>query len=109
MRTFKFSVLCLLVMLCVSCSQIEYDTFGTLTGQVIDIATGEPLTNASVVLSPSGKSTYTGSEGSFEFIELDPQQYTIMVQKEGYQTNRKSINLLGGETNTVMITMAKHP
>ncbi len=107
MKYLKFTLILFIVSLCASCAQIEYDIFGTLAGQVIEVSTGEPLSNVSVLLSPGGKNTYTGSDGSFEFQELDPQQYTIMVQKEGYQTNRKTINLLAGETNTVMITMEK--
>ncbi len=106
MKAIKLTLI-LFVATLFGCSQVEYDMFGTLTGQVIEATTGNPLSNVSVLLSPSGKNTYTGSDGSFNFEELEPQQYTIMVQKEGYQTNRKAINLVVGETNTVMITMEK--
>ncbi len=107
MKLLKLSLILFITSIYVSCSPIEYDIFGTLSGQVIEVSSGEPLSNVSVLLSPGGKNTYTGSDGRFEFQELDPQQYTIMVQKEGYQTNRKTVTLVVGETNTVMITMEK--
>ncbi len=97
----------LAMLLFASCGQVEYDIFGTLSGQVIDADTQEPLSGVSVLLSPGGKNIYTGADGLFVFEELDPQQYTVMVQKNGYKTNRKTVNLLVGETNNVMITMEK--
>ncbi len=107
MKTLKLTLILFIASLCASCSQVEYDSFGSLTGQVIEVSTGDPLANVSVLLSPGGKNTFTGSDGSFEFQDLDPQQYTVMVQKEGYHTNRKTINVVVGETNTMMITMEK--
>ncbi len=107
MKLIKLSLVLFIVSLCSSCAQVEYDMFGTLSGQVIEASTGNPLSNVSVLLSPGGKNTYTGSDGTFTFANLDPQQYTIMVQKEGYQTNRKSVNLVVAETTNVIITMEK--
>ncbi len=107
MKILKLSILLFAIAICSSCSQIEYDIFGTLTGQVVDVSTGEPLPAVSVLLSPGGKTSFTGSDGSFEFLDLDPKQYTITVQKDGYSTNRKIVNLLASETTTVMITMEK--
>jgi carbon monoxide dehydrogenase subunit G len=65
--------------------------FGSVYGIVSDSESGELLENATVTLSPGGKSKTTGSDGRYEFAELDPQQYTITVQKTGYQTNRKTV------------------
>ena len=57
---------------------------GSIYGTVVDKATGEPIKSAGVELSPSGLKTVTGSEGQFEFIELDPGKYTLIITKTGY-------------------------
>ena len=57
---------------------------GSIYGTVVDKATGEPIKSAGVELSPVGLKTVTGSEGQFEFTELDPDKYTLLVTKTGY-------------------------
>ncbi|MCM1151956.1 MAG: carboxypeptidase-like regulatory domain-containing protein [Alistipes sp.] len=97
-----------IVALCVlttACSKTEYDNFATLYGMVSDSAAGNPIANATVVLSPGGTTKMTGNDGRFEFSDLEPQQYTITVQKSGYQTNRKSITAIVGEQIEVNITL----
>lgn len=102
----KTLFLCLVALpLFLSCSKEEVDSFGTLYGVVTDTRTGDPLTNVTVTLSPGGTTKITGSDGLFEYTELTPQQYTITVQKSGYQTNRKSVTAVVGEKVQVNITM----
>ena len=60
------------------------DLPGSIYGTVVDKATGEPIKSAGVELSPVGLKTVTGSEGQFEFTELDPGKYTLLVTKTGY-------------------------
>ena len=60
------------------------DLPGSIYGTVVDKATGEPIKSAGVELSPSGLNTVTGSEGQFEFTELDPGKYTLIITKTGY-------------------------
>ncbi len=57
---------------------------GSIYGTVVDKATGEPIKSAGVELSPSGLKTVTGSEGQFEFTELAPGKYTLIITKTGY-------------------------
>ena len=57
---------------------------GSIYGTVVDKATGDPIKSAGVELSPVGLKTVTGSEGQFEFTELDPGKYTLLVTKTGY-------------------------
>ena len=96
-----------LMLLSTSCTKTERDLFATLHGTVTDHETGEPIANASVVLSPSGKTKTTGDDGRYEFNDLDPQQYTITVQKTGYQTNRKTITAVIGEAAEANIPLTK--
>ncbi|MCL2649470.1 MAG: carboxypeptidase-like regulatory domain-containing protein [Candidatus Azobacteroides sp.] len=72
--------------------------FATIYGIVSDNEIGDPIGVATVVLSPGGKTTVSGSDGRYEFNELDAQQYTITVQKSGYQTNRKTVTAITCES-----------
>lgn len=108
MKKILFVICCLLVLWgTVSCTKNEYDLFSTITGTVTDAETGEPVPAAVVTLSPGGKTSTTGSDGVYEFTDLDIRQYTIMVQKEGYQTNRKITTTVAGEEVRADITLTK--
>ena len=103
----KILLLCLVALpLFLSCSKEEQDSFGTLYGVVSDVKTGNSLDNVTVTLSPGGITKLTGSRGQFEYTSLEPQQYTITVQKSGYQTNRKSVSVVVGEKIEANISMA---
>lgn len=94
----KILVMCLMALpLFISCAKEEHDSFGTLYGVVSDTNTGNPLDNVTVTLSPGGTTKLTGSDGQFEYTGLEPQQYTVTAQKNGYQTNRKTISAVVGE------------
>ena len=102
----KILLLCLMALpILFSCSKEENDSFGTLYGVVTDSQTGDPLASVTVTLSPGGTTKLTGSDGLFDFSELTPQQYTITVQKAGYQTNRKTVSAVVGEKTQANITM----
>lgn len=102
----KYLFISLLVMpLLLSCSKEEYESFGDLYGTVTDSKTGDLLPNVTVILSPGGITKVTGTDGLFEFKDLEPQQYTITVQKTGYDTNRKNVTVVVGERIEANITM----
>lgn len=97
-----------LLSIATSCSNTEYEIFATLYGSVVDSTTGEPIANVNVTLSPGGETRITGTDGYFEFQDLTPQQYSLVAQKTGYSTNRKSINAISGEKTEVIIVLTKH-
>lgn len=94
------------VFLC-SCTPVSYDYFSSLRGTVTDSETHETIAGVNVMLSPGGKSKLTGTDGTFEFDSLEPQQYTVTVQKSGYATNRKTVKAIAGETIEFSIAMDK--
>ena len=106
----KFTFTVMLLAFAVGCSSTDdYEIFAKIQGVVTDYQTGEPLANASVTLSPSGLSKQTDANGFYRFEELDAQQYTITVQKSGYQPNRKTITAISGETQQVDIQLTVIP
>ncbi len=90
-----------------SCAKEEISLYSTLHGVITDHETGEPIANASIVLSPGGKTQTSGDDGRFEFQNLDPAQYTVTVQKTGYQTNRKTITAVSAEKTEANIPLTK--
>lgn len=67
-----------------SCTQDAEVTTGDIYGTVTDFATGEPVGNANVKLKPTGETTLTGSDGTYEFKDLKPDNYSLQLSKAGY-------------------------
>ncbi|MFI3287254.1 MAG: carboxypeptidase regulatory-like domain-containing protein [Rikenellaceae bacterium] len=83
----------------------EYSIYGGLYGTVIDAETGQPIQSANVVLSPTNVSTVTGSDGIFEFQNLESQQYSMTVTKSGYLFNSRQVTVLPGQNISGDITL----
>ncbi|MCQ2215397.1 MAG: carboxypeptidase-like regulatory domain-containing protein [Bacteroidales bacterium] len=106
MRKIFCAILSLLVL--GSCSESStIDAFSDITGTVIDLETSNPIDGVTITLAPTGKSSVTGADGYFEFLDLEAKQYTLTVQKTGYSTNRKIVNAVAGEEESVSITLQK--
>ncbi len=98
MKKILYIIIPLLTILS-GCTKDEIDMFGSVHGTIIDGAHQEPVSGALVTLSPSGKSTTTGSNGQYEFVGLEAGQYTVMVTKTNYATDSKSIAVTPGNTS----------
>lgn len=96
------------VAMFVACKPVEYDTFSTITGTVLDYDNGEPISNALITLTPGGANTYTGIDGQFQFDEVEATSYTVRAQKTGYGSNSKYVNAEAGQTANVSLTMKKN-
>lgn len=90
-----------------ACTKTEYDLFGNISGTVVDKNTGEPIGQVAVTLKPSARNTYTGSDGYFDFNEIEADRYEVWVQKTGYRANNIKVEVPSGETVKVSITMEK--
>lgn len=88
---------CLISGILYSCAKDEVETMGTIYGIVNDSGNGAPIQDAHVSLTPYGKTINTGSDGSYEFPDMEPGQYTIQISKSGYKTNTKRISVVAGE------------
>ena len=108
MKAIKILAISFVVAMFGACTPIDIDMFSTVCGTVLDADTTSPIEGVSVILSPTGKNAITGTDGYFEFSNLEALQYTVTVQKTGYSTNRKTINAIAGEVNQFTITMRKN-
>ena len=83
---FQLAALFLICCTIVGCKPDE-EKLGTIYGTVTDYTTGEPVGNANVTLSPDGTTTLTGSDGTFEFVDLQPGKYSLRISKDKYVDN----------------------
>lgn len=62
-------------------------TTGTIVGRIVDSASGAPVVGARVsVVSPSQSETSaTDDTGSFRFLSLSPDTYTVSVERANYE------------------------
>jgi len=88
-----------IVLNLISCKEPEPETTGNILGTVTNKTTNEPIAGAIVTLTPGNTSTGTGSDGKFNFNDLEPKEYTIQIVKDGFKTNEKSIMVYIGKEN----------
>ena len=88
-----------------SCTKDKVVTTGKIQGIVTNSITGEPIKSVNISLSPTGLSAVTGSDGRYQFNNLEPGQYTVQGMKEGYESNTKNITIVAGNTSSGDMTM----
>ena len=105
--TAVFAVIAFLV----SCGGSEESSeLGSIYGVVSDKATGEPIKNAGVELLPIGLKTVTGSDGSFEFMDISSGHYNLLVTKTGYSDTKSStITVESGKKSKGDVQLEKAP
>ncbi|MDP9024082.1 MAG: TonB-dependent receptor, partial [Candidatus Eremiobacteraeota bacterium] len=103
----RFSAAILLAALCAPFSAVA-GTTGSLTGRVTDSASGAPIAGAAVtVLSASQSATAsTDARGSFSFISLAPDTYTVSIEKMGFEpVSQGGQTILADQSSTLNFTM----
>ena len=113
MKKFSFCILLfsMLTVIFFSCEKKKEPELCTLYGVVTDKATGEPIRAAGVELLPVGKKSVTGSDGAFEFIELEEGIYKLYINKSGYKdyTSNDVVVKAGSEKVSHSIQLEKLP
>ena len=96
----KFLAMLLCATMLVSCSEDEVSVFGNIYGTITDSKTGEPVRNAEVIISPGNKTIVSGSDGHFEFRDLEAEQYKVSVDADGYEYNSRQVTVVPGKDVT---------
>lgn len=87
------------VVLITSCEdETAYDFYGSIYGMISDAQTNAPVAGAQVMLSPGNVTTVTGSDGHYEFQNLDAGQYKLSVYAAGYSVNTRQVTVVSGES-----------
>ena len=95
-------ILCMAALLCFSnCTKDEEVMTGTIAGLVSDMTNANTaIAGATVTLSPTGLSKTTGSDGRYEFTEIEPGTYTVSIKADNYQEDSKSVSVYAGQVAT---------
>ena len=83
----------------------ENDNGGLLKGKVTT-ADNKPADGVTVVIKGTKKTTITNEDGSFQFRNITPGQYTIEVSLVGYTPLQKEITLEAGKTTMIDLQLA---
>lgn len=101
----RYYLIIALFLILVGCSEPAVDTFGNIAGTVTDSNTLSPLAGVTVKLSPIGYSQVTGNDGTFQFDNLDVQEYTISFSRVGYVPHEEKVSVKPGLSSSIQITM----
>jgi Carboxypeptidase regulatory-like domain/TonB dependent receptor/TonB-dependent Receptor Plug Domain len=106
----RVALLVMLFVLLMLPTSARASTTGTLRGHVRASGTGAPLAGAVVVAtSPSQvERTTSDASGSFAFIALAPDTYTVSASKSGYDsTLQPGVIVLADQSATVSLTLTE--
>lgn len=100
-----------MAVLAVACAKPieEVDNYGDIAGIVSDKSVGDPISVAQVTLDPSGKSTVTGSDGSFTFTNIKTGDYTVKVNKKGYNDASNKVSVVAGSKSECNLLLERIP
>lgn len=100
-----YFILVVILTTFVSCDPVTYDTFGSISGTIVDKSTSDPIKGALITVAPKTKHVYTGSDGTFEILNVEPDKYDLTIQADGYETNFFSVTVVAGAFERVFITL----
>ncbi|MBQ2027130.1 MAG: carboxypeptidase regulatory-like domain-containing protein [Alistipes sp.] len=92
-----------------ACSKDIVPTTGSIYGTVYDAATGEIVNNALVTLLPIGNSVTTASDGSFQFIDISADKYTLQCSADGYSPRNQTVMVYADSSNHCDMHLSKEP
>ncbi len=85
-------------------------TTGTLRGHVVDVSTHAPIAGVVVVAAAPSQTaqSVTDAAGSFSFISLQPDTYTVSATKAGYEPqSQPGISIVADQSATVSLMLQK--
>ncbi len=111
-NTILFVIPLLLMCVCLinSCNdEVQSSLTGSIIGNVLDNTTGEPVPTANVWLKPSGRSVVTGTDGNFQFSNLEVGKYSLNIEKVGYHDVAKEIEVSSGNISEINVLLERMP
>ena len=77
----------------------------TLTGQVTDASTGDPMIGATVTLKETGRKQLVHLDGKFIFHNVSAGHYHVSITSAAYKTFEKEIDITAGRNETMDISL----
>ncbi|MCH5301885.1 MAG: carboxypeptidase regulatory-like domain-containing protein [Prevotella sp.] len=101
MKQTIYALVCCLCasIIATSCAKEEEVMTGTIIGLVSDYTNANvAIAGATVTINSKGLTKTTGSDGRYEFANLEPGTYSIQVSANTYQPTTKQITVYAGQT-----------
>lgn len=90
------------VVMALACgSPVLAQATGTITGQVVDVETGQPLAGAQVFIPATRAGTLANQEGRFLIINVPAGQAIVRVEILGYASGEETVTVPAGGSATV--------
>ncbi|MBM3865332.1 MAG: carboxypeptidase-like regulatory domain-containing protein [Verrucomicrobia bacterium] len=97
----------LLVLAClVVPARLAAQATGTVTGQIVNEATGKTLGSATVALAGTADATVTDREGSFVLLRVPAGERSLLVSYPGLTPKTVRVNVAAGENPVPTITLS---
>ncbi|WP_377559013.1 carboxypeptidase regulatory-like domain-containing protein [Ornithinibacillus salinisoli] len=87
--------------------ELEIADAGSLTGQIVDEGTGDPLEGVTVTVENTPLDTPTGANGSFYFDEVFEGTYEVTLALPGYVADTITVTIEAGEETELTQSLSK--
>lgn len=84
---------------------VDAQTTGTVTGRVLDEASGEPVVGAQIFLAGTSRGMTTNQEGRFIMVGVPAGTYELRATVIGYAQESRQITVTAGEATAVDFTL----
>jgi hypothetical protein len=92
-------MLIILTIIFTTCKKSEPETTGSINGVITNSKTSEPISGALIVLGTNNPIN-SNSDGTFQFKDLQPQDYTLTITKTGYNNKTETVTVTANQTVT---------
>lgn len=91
-----------------SCSEDTIDVviYGSLTGNVVDKVSGEPLNNVKITTNPASTTVFTDTLGNFTINKITVDDYSVQAEIEGYAKGFESVTVTENNTSAVSFELS---
>lgn len=96
-----------LFLLLTACSPDPVDTTGSISGTIRDAFDNSVLQGVTITLSPSGRSTVTGTDGYFQFSDVEQGEYAVSVNRADYVPDSKKVTVHVGQNTPLDFSMMR--
>ena len=79
---------------------------GTITGRVVDAASGAPVPSAQIVIVGTTRGVVAGDDGRFRIAGVRPGTYQVRALRLGYQASAQPVDVTSGGTADMNFTLA---
>ena len=102
----RLFTLALVILLMTSSGVLAQTATGNVYGKATD-ASGAVLPGASVTIAgeAGSRTTVTGSDGTFRFLNLSPSDYTVTVSMQGFGAANRKITVQTGQSASLEIPL----